>query len=221
LGYPWFGSLVGYVLAHASHQRRRASDQKVGYQQRQNTEGLKKFLANEDKFIRSKKEPKPGDIFLWRNGKGGHTGIVVSYDPKTGIVVTAEARGTDYGTQKEVKRKLRVFTSMAGWEGFFRPKNESGDENESPWPDSFWDILNGKWPRIDDDSKDGDEFFLGPVNLDELAKRREERAIAINILNFWADKYIIWLNSSEGRRATWEWNQLHNNKYEKSTQNGF
>jgi hypothetical protein len=33
--------------------------------------------------------------------------------------------------------------------------------------------------EIDDDSKDDDEFFLGSVNLEELAKRREERAIAM------------------------------------------
>lgn len=88
---------------------------------------LKKFLAQEDKFISSKNEPQAGDIFLWRHDGEGHTGIVVSYDPKTGEVVTAEARGKKYGTLKSMKRQLSTFTGMDGWEGFFRPVTETED----------------------------------------------------------------------------------------------
>ena len=58
------------------------------------TKELTTFLNNDDKFIRSENEPQAGDIFLWREGNKGHTGIVVSYDKKTGEVETSEARGS-------------------------------------------------------------------------------------------------------------------------------
>jgi RHS repeat-associated protein len=114
------------------------------------TGALVTFLADEDKFICSKNEPKTGDIFLWRNDDGGHTGIVVSYDASTGIVVTTESRGVDYGTLKEVKRKLSVFTTMPGWKGFFRPKTESNDDNATTknnnWsPDDLWQMMMGNY----------------------------------------------------------------------------
>jgi RHS repeat-associated protein len=92
------------------------------------TDDLSRYLANEDKFICSKSEPKPGDIFLWHHGTEGHTGIVVRYDSKTKDVVTTEARGLNYGTVKEQSRKLSGFTGMKGWKGFFRPKEETGDQ---------------------------------------------------------------------------------------------
>ncbi len=93
-----------------------------------NTEGLLKFLSDEDKFIRSADEPKPGDIFIWRNGDEGHTGIVVGYDSKNGTVETSEARGVNYGTLR-VSRSLSTFTSMNA--SFYRPKNENPDKGNS------------------------------------------------------------------------------------------
>lgn len=77
----------------------------------------------------SKDEPKPGDIFLWRNGDDGHTGIVVSYDAKTGVVTTSEAKGTDDGSG-QFDRPLTTFTNHKGWKGFFRPKTEHPDHDE-------------------------------------------------------------------------------------------
>jgi RHS repeat-associated protein len=93
-----------------------------------NTEGLLKFLSDEDKFIRSADEPKPGDIFIWRNGDEGHTGIVVGYDSKNGTVETSEARGVNYGTLR-VSRSLSTFTSMNA--SFYRPKNENPDKGNN------------------------------------------------------------------------------------------
>ena len=91
------------------------------------TEELVTFLGDEDKFIKSDDEPQPGDVFLWRSSDGGHTGIVVSYDSKTGEVETSEARGEEYGSLR-VTRQISVFTGHAGWKGFFRPKKENPDK---------------------------------------------------------------------------------------------
>ena len=90
---------------------------------------LKDFLADEDKFIRSEDEPQPGDVFLWRDDKAGHTGIVVSYDKVTGEVVTSEARGKKYGST-EVKRNIKGFTGRSDWKGFYRPKKENPDKDK-------------------------------------------------------------------------------------------
>jgi RHS repeat-associated protein len=91
------------------------------------TAELKTFLADEDKFIRSEDEPQPGDIFLWRSAGEGHTGVVVSYNKKTGEVVTSEARGKAYGSG-QFTRKLKDFTGRKDWKGFYRPKNEKTDK---------------------------------------------------------------------------------------------
>jgi RHS repeat-associated protein len=89
-----------------------------------NTEGLKTFLSNTDKFISSKDEPQAGDIFLWRNGEEGHTGIVEKFDKKTGIVTTLEARGKRWGTLK-VNRQLSKFKALNA--SFYHPKVETPD----------------------------------------------------------------------------------------------
>jgi RHS repeat-associated protein len=94
-----------------------------------NTGNLLNFLDDKDKFIRSENEPQPGDIFLWRDDKHGHTGVVLSYDKKTGNVTTAEARGKDFGTL-EVTRNISAFTEREDFKGFFRPINENPDRSE-------------------------------------------------------------------------------------------
>lgn len=88
------------------------------------TKELKTFLSNTDKFISSKDEPKAGDIFLWRNGDEGHTGIVESFDLKTGIVTTLEARGKKFGTVEKT-RKLSAYEDLHA--SFYRPKVETPD----------------------------------------------------------------------------------------------
>jgi RHS repeat-associated protein len=146
---------------------------------------LKKYLANEDKFIRSKNEPKAGDIFLWRHDGEGHTGIVVSYDAKTGKVVTAEARGKKWGTL-EVTRQLSDFTSISGWEGFFRPKeeNENGDEEEKNDNVIFNQLI--EWGK----------YLNGPFieemqqKSDQLVTERQQYQRAINTLNRAAERSI-------------------------------
>jgi len=151
-----------------------------------NTEGLKKFLANEDKFIRSKNEPKSGDIFLWRANGAGHTGIVVSYDPKTGIVITAEAKSTKDGTKKEVSRKLSVFTGIAGWEGFFRPNEENNDENddENNVNPLSWDTLIEflKEPTTNSGVKKAGptEKNPGPINWQQWSNFLKQQSAFIN-----------------------------------------
>jgi surface antigen len=90
-----------------------------------NTEDLVKFLSDDDKFITSKDEPKAGDIFLWRSGGKGHTGIVEKVD-KDGTIHTIEAYGTNEGTDR-FERKLTQFTNHKGWKGFFRPVVETPD----------------------------------------------------------------------------------------------
>jgi hypothetical protein len=91
----------------------------------QATGELVNYLSDEDKFIRSKDEPKAGDIFLWRSNEKGHTGIVESVDAD-GTVHTIEAYGTKEGTIR-YKRNLSDFTKRKGWQGFFRPVVETAD----------------------------------------------------------------------------------------------
>jgi RHS repeat-associated protein len=93
------------------------------------TKDLANFLGDDDKFIRSDNDPKPGDIFLFRSGKDGHTGIVVSFDKETGEVITSEARGVKYGTLR-VNRDISAF-SGDNFKGFYRPKNEKADKKQS------------------------------------------------------------------------------------------
>ncbi len=164
-----------------------------------NTEALKKFLSKEDKFIRSKNEPKPGDIFLWRANGAGHTGIVVSYDPKTGEVITAESKGVDYGTLKANPRKLKQMMGMAGWEGFFRPKEESDDADKDDEmtknPFSFQALmatLNEAAEKNAAIKKELEKIYPGPTNFEELNKRN---ARMWRRLNAWADEQIkLWKN---------------------------
>jgi RHS repeat-associated protein len=89
-----------------------------------NTSGLKSFLNNPDKFHKSQ-TPEVGDIFLWRNSDGGHTGIVTGVN-SDGTVEITHARGKKYGTVTETY-KLTYFTGKKGWEGYFRPVTESTD----------------------------------------------------------------------------------------------
>lgn len=97
--------------------------------QQMSTKELVDFFGNKDKFIRSEDEPQSGDIFLWRDGDDGHTGVVVSYDAQSGTVVTSEARGVKYGSL-QVQRQLSVFTGHAGWKGFYRPKKENHNNSQ-------------------------------------------------------------------------------------------
>jgi RHS repeat-associated protein len=94
------------------------------------TKELVDFLGDDDKFIRSENEPEPGDIFLWREGDEGHTGVVVSYNKNTGDVETSEARGKKFGSLR-VTRDISVFTGMDGWKGFYHPKKENPDKKDN------------------------------------------------------------------------------------------
>ena len=99
-----------------------ASDGLTASVKHMNTSGLKSFLNNPDKFHKSQ-TPEVGDIFLWRNSKGGHTGIVSGVNSDGTIEIT-HARGKKYGTVTETY-KLTYFTGKSGWEGYFRPTSES------------------------------------------------------------------------------------------------
>ncbi len=94
-----------------------------------NTSTLKTMLNNEEQFIKSQ-SPEVGDIFLWRNQEGGHTGVVTGIKKdKQGYIISVEithAAGTTSGTLTEVK-EMSYFTSKSGWQGFFRPVVETPD----------------------------------------------------------------------------------------------
>ncbi|MCV6630156.1 MAG: DUF4280 domain-containing protein [Flavobacteriaceae bacterium] len=85
--------------------------------------------------------PKRGDIFVWRNGNDGHTGIVYSHDATNDLVTILEAIGK-YGSRDSntnannggytknnctrtsvYKRNKEALFEHAGWKGYFRPKN--------------------------------------------------------------------------------------------------
>jgi hypothetical protein len=86
-------------------------------------------------------KPQKGDIFVWRNAKAGHTGIVYNYDEKKDLVTILEAIGkvgsADESTNKKhgghsgkgcsrtavYKRSGKALASHDGWKGYFRPKN--------------------------------------------------------------------------------------------------
>ena len=92
-----------------------------------NTAGLiKYFNENPDKFVNTKTDPQPGDIYLYV----GHTGIVESVEKlkKSGKtkIHTIEAEGIDRGST----RSSRVIEDLAAkkgddWKGFFRPVIET------------------------------------------------------------------------------------------------
>lgn len=95
-----------------------------------NTSTLKTMLNNDEQFIKSQ-SPEVGDIFLWRNQEGGHTGVVTGIvKDENGNIVKVEithAKGMVYGTVTEEKT-LSYFTGKNGWQGFFRPVVETPDE---------------------------------------------------------------------------------------------
>ena len=91
-----------------------------------NTASLVTEFSNSEEWIKNN-SPEIGDVFLWRKGTKGHTGIVtgVQTDEEgniTGVEIT-HAKGTDYGTVTEVK-PLSYFAEHWGWKGFFRPVTE-------------------------------------------------------------------------------------------------
>jgi len=56
-----------------------------------NTGALKDFAANNPWLLTAVTTPQVGDIFIWRVGDNGHTGIVTGVDASTGMVTTLEA----------------------------------------------------------------------------------------------------------------------------------
>lgn len=114
-----------YTTAYMSEKIEDKGDNNIEY-----------IEGSEDKGF---KDIKSGDIFLWRDEGGGHTGFVVSYDKTTDKVTVIEAIG-ESGSQEEVYSKnlegyckacirisiySRTGKSLAGhsgWKGYFRPK---------------------------------------------------------------------------------------------------
>ncbi len=85
--------------------------------------------------------PQPGDVFVWRYGDDGHTGIVKEYIAEKDQVVVMEALGNgndqgycsaeqnvlnkDRGCGKTVisiySRKGNALIRHKGWKGYYRP----------------------------------------------------------------------------------------------------
>ncbi len=108
-------------------------------------EKFRKAIGSDDIdfVVGSKKQdfrPQKGDIFVWRSGSSGHTGIVYQYNEKTDLVVILEAIG-EKGSREEAqqaknggypktkcsrtaiyKRTGKVLFNHPGWKGYFRPK---------------------------------------------------------------------------------------------------
>jgi len=139
--------------------------------QAMSTKELANFLSDEDKFIRSENEFQAGDIFLWRDDGGGHTGIVVDYDKKSGLVETEEAEGVKYGTLR-VFRDIKKYQKHNGWKGFYRPKKENPDKNTSE-TDKDKKQKNNKDNSNSDESTDE---FINFVNqqIEQISKAQKE-----------------------------------------------
>lgn len=70
--------------------------------------------------------PRAGDIYTWvkPNGKG-HTGVVRSYDPATGMVTYIHETSYDlinFAVQGSAHIDSKTMKNHPGWNGFFRPK---------------------------------------------------------------------------------------------------
>jgi len=96
--------------------------------QAMNTLALRQYAENHpDMLARISDEalPQAGDIFLWhRSDDDGHTGIVKSYDPGTGMVTILEEYSYgDVHEAREIEYGIRsgALQAHAGWEGFYRP----------------------------------------------------------------------------------------------------
>jgi hypothetical protein len=144
---------------------------------------LQTLLGNEDKFIHSDDEPKPGDIFLWRTGDDGHghTGIVESVDAD-GTVHTIEAYGTDEGTdrftyKKRKDGKIKELTGHEGWKGFFRPKGDDKDKSDNSVPKN--ETPAQKFARLMKESgealKKSNKTLQQQQFENELERERDER----------------------------------------------
>jgi predicted chitinase len=94
-----------------------------------------KFVGNSKDF-----KPQAGDIFVWRSGGGGHTGIVYKYDNSNDLVTILEAIGPSGSRDNETNKKnggyalanctrASVYKSKGealfahpGFIGYFRPQ---------------------------------------------------------------------------------------------------
>lgn len=107
---------------------------------------FRKVIENEniDFIVGSDKKdfkPQRGDIFVWRNSKAGHTGIVYEYDEYRDVVTILEAIGS-VGAVSESKQVANggysgkgctrtakygrldgALYGHSGWIGYYRPKN--------------------------------------------------------------------------------------------------
>lgn len=94
-----------------------------------------KFVGNSEDF-----KPQAGDIFVWRNGINGHTGIVYKYDSSKDLVTILEAigKGGSYDSKTNKKNggyplsgvtRTAIYQSKGealfahkGFIGYFRPQ---------------------------------------------------------------------------------------------------
>jgi RHS repeat-associated protein len=135
-----------------------------------NTGLLLKFFENDPKYSKyllvegnswvKSQCPEAGDIFLWRTGVGGHTGIVKSYNEETGKVTIIHAKGSLYGIVEE-EVDIDYLTKHSGWKGFFRPENETIDGKDDAYKsrlESHWNNKPSSNASIEDWEAWVDEF---------------------------------------------------------------
>lgn len=97
------------------------------------------FIEGSNK--KSFKDIKPGDFFVWRTSKGGHTGLVKKYDKEKDQVHIMEAIGSLGSAEEDLSTGLEgygknlvrnsIYTRTGGalfghkgWKGYFRPKTK-------------------------------------------------------------------------------------------------
>ncbi len=127
---------------------------KYGYQMA--TEQLVEYFNNKDQFIKdADDDPQPGDIFLFygyeldKDDKPTlvhHTGVVASYDKKTGTVISVEAAGTGIGVAP-VQRDISQFSGRSVFKGFYHPKKETRDDKNIDMGD--WAAIKEAVARAD------------------------------------------------------------------------
>jgi RHS repeat-associated protein len=108
-----------------------------------NTSELKTFFLGDNWIIDD--SPRVGDVFLYRSGGAGHTGLVTDIISSSVVQIT-HARGKDFGVVTE-KTKISRLRKKSGWVGFVRPKEEKQDA-----PTSHCGVGTGGnpviWPQL-------------------------------------------------------------------------
>lgn len=123
------------------------ADELTGGVKSMNTSALKAYFLGDNWIIDD--SPRVGDVFLYRHGGAGHTGLVTAI-VSNNIVQITHARGRKCGTRTETRNPDNL-RKRNGWVGFVRPKQETPDGPTSHY--GFGSEPNPMiWPQLVDPS---------------------------------------------------------------------